>query len=109
MTQFCTNVQKTLFWARLGKFGPIEIFPEKSGSVTFLHLWTPNFMQNIRKKLMSQFRDKCVTNGRTNGRTDERTDDSEFIGPSRKRGSNTRVFFIRKTFIRKRASKSLKS
>ena len=45
---------KTLF---LGLFGPIwalfphfsknESFPEKSGSVTFEPLWTPNFMQNI--------------------------------------------------------------
>ena len=47
---------KTLF---LGLFGPFwtlfpnflenESFPEKSGSVTFYHLWTPNFMQKNRK------------------------------------------------------------
>ena len=44
---------KTLFWGLFVPFFPIfqkmRIFPEKSGSVTFHHLWTPNFMQNIRK------------------------------------------------------------
>ena len=30
-------------------FSENENFPEKSGSVTFHHLWTLNFMQNIRK------------------------------------------------------------
>ena len=35
----------------LGLFGPFfpEIFSEKSGSVTFEYLWTPNFMQKNRK------------------------------------------------------------
>ena len=49
------------FWALFPHFSENENFPEKSSSVTFHHLWTPNFMQNIRKKLMNQFREKCVT------------------------------------------------
>ena len=33
-----------LFWAQIPKNGPNGIFFEKSGFVTFLHLWPPNFM-----------------------------------------------------------------
>ena len=33
------------------KFWENQSFPEKSGSVTFLHLWSPNFMQKMRKNL----------------------------------------------------------
>ena len=38
-----------LFWALFTHFSKNENFPEILGSVTFEHLWTPNFMQNIRK------------------------------------------------------------
>ena len=51
---------KTLFLAHfdpllskngeIGFFPKNRIFPEKSGSVTYLRLWIPNFMQKIRKK-----------------------------------------------------------
>ena len=37
------------FWALFPNFLENESFPEKSGSVTFHHLWTPNFMQKNRK------------------------------------------------------------
>ena len=37
------------FWALFPHFSENENFPEKSGCVTFEHLWTPIFMQNIRK------------------------------------------------------------
>ena len=37
LTPFCPKMGKSFF------------FFEKSGSVTFLHLWIPNFMQKIRK------------------------------------------------------------
>ena len=52
MTPFCIKVQKPYFcplWALFALNLENENFPEKSGSVTFHHLWTPNFMQNIRK------------------------------------------------------------
>ena len=38
-------------WTVLPKFWENQIFSEKSGSVTFLQLWSPNFMQKIRKIL----------------------------------------------------------
>ena len=44
---------------------PNENFPEKSGSVTFLPLWSPNFMQKIRNILRAW--EKCVTDGQTAG------------------------------------------
>ena len=39
------------FWALFAQIWANGIFPEKSGSVTFLRLWIPNFMQEIRKIL----------------------------------------------------------
>ena len=41
---------KVYFGAFFHHFWENENFPEKSGSVTFEHLWTPNLMQNIRKE-----------------------------------------------------------
>ena len=41
-------VQKPYFWA-FSHFRENENFPEKSGPVTFLHLWSLNFMQKNRK------------------------------------------------------------
>ena len=40
-----------LFLGFFPKNQPNEIFFQKSGFVTFLHLWTPNFMQKIKKIL----------------------------------------------------------
>ena len=43
-------------WSHLGHFLRNANFPEKSGSATFPRTCTsPNFIQNIRKRLMSQF------------------------------------------------------
>ena len=48
---------KPWFWVTLDPFcpkkGQLIFFLQKS--VTFLRLWTPNFMQEIKKNLMSQF------------------------------------------------------
>ena len=46
--------KKSIFRPFLGFFPknqPNQIFPEKSGSVTFDPLWIPNFMQKIRKNV----------------------------------------------------------
>ena len=53
------------FWAILGHFGPFwdrlaqnpgnRIFRAKSGSVSFHHLWSPNFRPKIRKILGAVF------------------------------------------------------
>ena len=48
-----------LFWAHLAQFGHNEIFSKKSGSITFLPLWSPNFMQEIRKILRANFSNFC--------------------------------------------------
>ena len=48
------KVSKTSFWACFGPFFAQKrangLFSEKSGSVSFHHLWSPDFMQKIRKK-----------------------------------------------------------
>ena len=44
------NNQKDQIWAIFAQFGQNGNFPPKSGSVTFLPLWTSNFMQSFRKK-----------------------------------------------------------
>ena len=43
------KIAKSPFLGYFPKNQPNQIFPEKSGSVTFDPLWTPNFMQKIRK------------------------------------------------------------
>ena len=46
--------KKSIFRPFLGFFPknqPNQIFPKKSGSVTFEPLWSPNFMQKIRKNV----------------------------------------------------------
>ena len=48
-------------------------FLQKSGSVTYNHIWTPNTMLSFRKKLMSQFRENLWTWGRTDRQTDRQT------------------------------------
>ena len=48
MTSFREKAEKPLFWAQNPQnLGP-KIFFEKSGFVTLLTLWSPNFMQKIR-------------------------------------------------------------
>ena len=49
MTQFWEIIEKVYLRAVLGPFCLNKIFPGKSDSVTFEHLWSPNFMQKIRK------------------------------------------------------------
>ena len=86
MIQIFAKVQKPYFLAIFGPFFPIfekmRIF-QKITAVTFLRLWSLNFMQKIRKKL-----NEPILRTLRHGRTDGRTDDTEFIGPSRcKHGS----------------------
>ena len=56
-----------------------KMFFQKSGSVTFVPLWCPNFMKKIRKTSKRSLR-YLKTDGRTNG---PRTDMGNYIGPSR--------------------------
>ena len=52
---------KSIFRLFLGFFPknqPNEIFFEKSGSVTFEPLWTPNYMHNIKKIVRADFEKK---------------------------------------------------
>ena len=58
------------FWALFAQIWANGIFPEKSGSVTFLRLWTPNFMQEIRKIVGANSEKKWLwTDGLTDGQT----------------------------------------
>ena len=57
--QFCVKVQKPYFWAILGLFGPFlpifeknENFPEKSGTVTFLHLWSCKKIEKTNEPIL---------------------------------------------------------
>ena len=40
-----------LIWRSFGKYLQIKIFFQESGSVTFLPLWSPNFMQKSEKSI----------------------------------------------------------
>ena len=73
-----------LIWAHLAQFGHNEIFFEKSGSVTFLPLWSPNLMQKIRTIPWLHSEINVL---RTVRLTDWLTDGAHFIGPPL-RGSN---------------------
>ena len=76
-----------LFWAQIPKKRLNEHFSEKSGSVTFLPLWSPNFMQEIRKILRAISEEiKERKNGRTNVRTNGRTYEGHSIEPFREAG-----------------------
>ena len=68
-----------LFLAVFGHFWPNSNFPKKSGSVSFVPLWYPNFMQKIRKNKWANS-EKSVS--LTDWLTDGQTDGSNFIGPS---------------------------
>ena len=73
------KIAKRPFLGLFPKNQPNEIFPEKSGSVTFDPLWTPNFIQKS-EKIMSQLHGA-------------RTDNPYIIGPWRNlfRGSKNHI------------------
>ena len=59
------------FWALFAPKWGIRSFWGKSGSVTFFHLYSPNFMQKIRKILRANSEKNVLrTDGRTDGLTD---------------------------------------
>ena len=71
MKQFCMEVQKTLF---LGSFSPnFPNFFLKVGLRHFLVFTILHHCIKNQEKLMSQSREKLVTDERTHGRTNERT------------------------------------
>ena len=55
MDKSFVKTQKKLFLGHFGpnspKLGKTEFFQKHSGSISFLHLWTPNFIQEIKKML----------------------------------------------------------
>ena len=53
-----------------------KIFFQRSGSVTFVPLWCPNFMQKIKKPLELSLR-YLKTDGPTDQRTDQRMDQGQ--------------------------------
>ena len=55
MTRFWEKYEKPHFLALFPLFPKNQIFPEKSGSVTFFLLWSFNFMPNFRKILCLVF------------------------------------------------------
>ena len=67
MNEFWEKAKKVHFWALFAQIWANENFPEKSGSVTFVHLWISNFMQNIRKNKWTNSKKNAllVTDGRT--------------------------------------------
>ena len=56
MVSFFAKVQNVqnlifgLFWALFAQIWKNGGFAEKSGSVTFVPIWSPNIMEKIRKK-----------------------------------------------------------
>ena len=66
------------FWALFAPKWGIRSFWGKSGSVTFFHLYSPNFMQKIRKILRANS-EKNVS--QTDRCTHTRTNRLHFIGP----------------------------
>ena len=87
MTQFWVNSKRVHFWGIWGTFAPFPGEPDFSWEIGLCY---PNCIialyhpAKFKKKLMSQSWDIECTYVRTYVRTDE----TEFIGPSRKRGSN---------------------
>ena len=93
MTRFREKYEKPHFLALFPLFPKNQIFPEKSGSVTFFLLWSFNFMPNFRKILWLVFEKNSeqthVRTLRTYVRTYVRTHIDGFKGPtSRVGGSN---------------------
>ena len=76
--QNCKNPILGLIWPLFGQKQGNRIFPEKLGSVTFLHLWTPNFMQKIRKNSWANSEKSVLL---TYLPTYWPTDQTNFIGP----------------------------
>ena len=80
-------MKKSIFRLFLGFFPknqPNEIFFEKSGSVTFEPLWTPDSMHNIKKIVRANSEKSCKpTYLPTDLLTDLLTDQANFIGPFR--------------------------
>ena len=73
MMKLRENAKKPVFPAYFRHFHPENFFFRKSGFATFWALTFCIFVPKIRKKLMSQSREKLVTDGRTDGRTNGRT------------------------------------
>ena len=83
MTRFWEKYEKPHFLALFPLFPKNQIFPEKSGSVTFFLLWSFNFMPNFRKILWLVFeKNSEQTHVRTYVRTYARTHIDEFKGPT---------------------------
>ena len=58
-------------------FATPKIFFQKSGSVTFVPFWCPNFMQKTKKtneQSLRNLKTETWTDGRRHGRTDGRTE-----------------------------------
>ena len=75
------NLEKPHFWPLLAHFSKNGIFFEKSGFVTFLLIFLPNFMEKIRN---IPWPSSC----NFGLQTDWRTDRGEIIGPSKGRSKN---------------------
>ena len=65
---FLSKSKKPHFWPHFRDFWMIRSFGEKNGSVSFHHLWSPNFMQKIGKILRAVFQN-LGSNQLTNGLT----------------------------------------
>ena len=90
MSKFWVNSKRVHFWGIWGTFAPFPGEPDFSWEIGLCYpnciiaLYLP---AKFQKKLMSQSWDIECTDGRTDVRTYRRTYETEFIGPSRKRGS----------------------
>ena len=73
------NIQQTSFLTLILDYLRIKNFLQKSGSVTFLHLWYLTIMQNLRKILGAVFEKNH--NGRTDRRLHERTNTGNYYVP----------------------------
>ena len=65
---FLSKSIKPHFWPHFRDFWMIRIFREKSGSVTFFHLSSSNFMPKIRKIVGAVFQKKCRQTNRLTDR-----------------------------------------
>ena len=88
MTRFREKYEKPHFLALFPLFPKNQIFPEKSGSVTFFLLWSFNFMPNFRKILCLVFEKNSEQTHVRTLRTYVRTHIDEFKGPTSRVGGS---------------------
>ena len=92
-SQFWEKCCKNGQMGKLAHFRASENFPKKFSSVSFKYLWSLNFKQNIKKKLICQSWERCCGKKWMYIQMDR----PKFIGPSQSMGPKTHtVWYLEK-------------